>query len=123
MRKAISISTTMDDKERSMPRSIPAESPANAECNIASEKNDILRSTTKFPTNGQSMPTIIEASNALWINGYDKNSLIVFMTAVYIRSHHFSINAFDDLICEHLCRLTAASQFPVHAEDIICKAV
>jgi hypothetical protein len=79
IRTAISIEKIIDDREKSIPRNAPTAIPANAACEIASEKNDILRNITKFPTKGQSMPTINVAITALWIKGYDKNSLIVFI--------------------------------------------
>lgn len=121
--RAIIIDTAIDDSDRSRPSKAPTAMPAKAECEIASEKNDILRSTAKFPTKGQSMPTINEARRALWIKGYDRNSLIVFMATMYVCSHHFSVDALDNVVCQRLLRLAAAYELPVHADDVVCKTV
>jgi hypothetical protein len=65
MKKAINIARTMDEIEKSIPRSAPSAIPAKAEWDMAFEKKDIFRKTTKHPTKGQSIPAIIEANKAL----------------------------------------------------------
>ena len=112
-----------EESERSIPSNAPAAIPAKAACDIASEKKDILRRTTKFPTNGHSIPIIMDAISALCIKGYVRNSLIVFMTAVNITSHHFSVHTLDDLIRKRLSRLSGAYELPVHAEHIVRETV